>query len=175
MRTLDDPGTDRARARAELLASPVFGEAIVSADARTTAILLTMKDDEEYRSLLGKRNRLLIARHAEDLDDAGRAAVDADLDGIEPAYQSARRRVTASRRAEIEAIRGVLSDFADAGTLHLGGVPMIADDMITFVRNDLVVFGIGVAVFLVIVLGAIFREARWVALPLAGCSSTPAC
>ena len=169
MRTLDDPDTDRARARAELLASPVFGEVIVSADARTTAILLTMKDDEEYRTALGERNRLLIARHAEDLDDAGRAAIDAQLDGIEPAYESARRRVTASRRAEIEAIRGVLSDFADAGTLHLGGVPMIADDMITFVRNDLVVFGIGVAIFLVIVLSAIFREARWVVLPLAGC------
>ena len=178
MRTLDDPDTDRARARAELIASPVFGEVIVSADARTTAILLTMKDDEEYRTALEKRNRLLIARHAEDLDDAGRAAVDAELDDIEPAYESARRRVTASRRAEIEAIRGVLSDFADAarpgtpeagGTLHLGGVPMIADDMITFVRNDLVVFGIGVAIFLVIVLSAIFREARWVMLPLAGC------
>ena len=178
MRTLDDPDTDRTRARAELLASPVFGEVIVSADARTTAILLTMKDDEEYRTALEKRNRLLIARHAEDLDDAGRAAVDAELDSIEPTYESARRRVTASRRAEIEAIRGVLSDFADAArpgtpeagdTLHLGGVPMIADDMITFVRNDLVVFGIGVAIFLVIVLSAIFREARWVMLPLAGC------
>ena len=169
MRTLDDPGTDLARARAELLASPVFGEIIVSADARTTAILLTMEDDEAYRTALEKRNRLLIARRAEGLDDAGRAAIDAELDDIEPAYESARRRVTASRRAEIEAIRGVLSDFSDAGTVHLGGVPMIADDMITFVRNDLVVFGIGVAIFLVIVLSAIFREARWVLLPLAGC------
>jgi len=37
------------------------------------------------------------------------------------------------------------------------------------VRNDLIVFGIGVAVFLVIVLSLIFREVRWVALPLAGC------
>ncbi|MDD9983557.1 MAG: MMPL family transporter [Gammaproteobacteria bacterium] len=46
---------------------------------------------------------------------------------------------------------------------------MIADDMITFVRNDLIVFGIGVAVFLVIVLSLIFREVRWVALPLVGC------
>ena len=169
LRTLSEPETDRVRARAELLASPVFAEVIVSADARTTAILLTMKDDEAYRALLGKRNRLLIARHAEDLDGAGRAATDAELDGIEQSYDSAKRRVTASRRAEIEAIRGVLADFADAGTLHLGGVPMIADDMITFVRNDLVVFGIGVAIFLVIVLSAIFREARWVVLPLAGC------
>ena len=169
LRTLDDPQTDPARARAELLASPVFGEVIVSADGRTTALLLTMKDDAAYRALLAKRNRLLVARSAEDLDAAARAAVDAELGGIESFYESAKRRVTASRRAEIAAIRGMLSEFGDAGTLHLGGVPMIADDMITFVRNDLVVFGIGVAVFLVIVLSLIFREARWVLLPLAGC------
>ena len=169
LRTLDDPGTDPVRARAELLASPVFAEVIVSADARTTALLLSMKDDEAYRTLLAKRNRLLIERSAEDLDDAGRAAVEAELDGIERFYESAKRRVTASRRAEIAAIRGVLEEFADTGTIHLGGVPMIADDMITFVRNDLVVFGIGVAIFLVIVLSAIFREPRWVMLPLAGC------
>ena len=178
LRTLDDPDTDRARAKAELLASPVFAEVVVSADARTTALLLSMRDDEAYRALLAKRNRLLVARSAEDLDDAGRAAIDAELDGIESFYESAKRRVTAARRAEIAAIRGVLAEFTDGtrtgmpeagGTLHLGGVPMIADDMITFVRNDLVVFGIGVAVFLVIVLSLIFREARWVVLPLAGC------
>ncbi len=169
LRTLDDPGTDRARAREELLASPVFAQAIVSADARTAALLLTMRDDEAYRTLLAKRNRLLIARFGEGLDDAARAAIDAELEGVQPFYESAKRRVTASWRAEIAAIRGVLADFADAGAVHLGGVPMIADDMITFVRNDLVVFGVGVAVFLVIVLGLIFRRMRWVALPLAGC------
>ena len=165
IRTLDDPGTDRTRARQELITSPVFGEVIVSADARTTALLLTMRGDEAYRALLDKRNRLLTRRAAEGLDAAGRA----ELDRIEPFYEAAKRRVAADRRAGIAGVRGVLSELADAGTLHLGGVPMVADDMITFVRNDLVVFGIGVAVFLVIVLGAIFREARWVVLPLAGC------
>ena len=172
LRTLDDADTDRARARTELLASPVFAQVIVSADARTTAILLTMRDDEAYRDLLGQRNALLIERYADDVDDvddAERRRIDAELEDIEPSYESAKRRVTASRRAEIAAIRGLLAEFEGAGTLHLGGVPMIADDMITFVRNDLVVFGIGVAIFLVIVLSLIFREARWVVLPLAGC------
>ena len=169
IRTLEDFDADPARARAELIASPVFAEVIVSPDARTAALVLTMTGDEAYRALLAKRNRLLIERSAEELDDAGRAGVDAEMEGIEPFYESAKRRVTASRRAEIAAIRSVLAEFANAGTLHLGGVPMIADDMITFVRNDLVVFGIGVAVFLVIVLGLIFGEVRWVLLPLAGC------
>ena len=65
------PG-ERIRARARrrnCSASPVFAEVIVSADARTTALLLSMKDDEAYRTLLAKRNRLLVERSAEDLDD----------------------------------------------------------------------------------------------------------
>ena len=166
IRTLDDPGADRDRARRELLASPVFSEVVVSPDARTAAVLLSMRDDEEYRASLAARNRLLMRRTADGgLDEAGRA----ELERIEGIYETARRRVTASRHAEIAAIRGVLAEFAGPGALHLGGVPMIADDMITFIRNDLVVFGAGVAVFLVIVLSAIFREARWVLLPLAGC------
>ena len=165
LRTLDDPGSDRERARRELLTSPVFSEVIVSADARTTAVLLTMRGDREYSASLTARNRLLIRRAAADIDDAGRA----ELERIEPIYQAAKRRVVASRHAEVKAVRGVLSGFADAGVLHLGGVPMIADDMITFVRNDLVVFGVGVTVFLVIMLSLIFRQARWVMLPLASC------
>ncbi len=178
LRTLEDPETDRDRARAELLASPVFSEIIVSADARTTALLLTMRDDEAFRARLDQRNRLLVARYSQGLDPAARTEVETELARIEPLYEAAKRRATASRRAEIATIRGVLAELrsdsgADTpgagGTVHLGGVPMIADDMITFVRNDLVVFGIGVAIFIVIVLGLIFREARWVALPLAGC------
>ena len=165
VRTLDDPGTDRARARQELLASPVFGEVVVSPDARTAAVLLTMRGDEAFRALLAARNRLSMKRATEGLDDAERA----DLERIKRLYEAAKRRVTAIRHAEIEAIRGVLAELSGAGALHLGGVPMITDDMITFVRNDLVVFGIGVAVFLVIVLSLIFRRARWVMLPLASC------
>ena len=96
LRTLDDPETDPARARAELLASPVFSEVIVGADARTTALLLTMKDDEAYRALLTKRNRLLIERTADNLDDARRAETDAELDG----YQAILRVREAPRRRE---------------------------------------------------------------------------
>ena len=57
---------------------------------------------------------------------------------------------------------------ADA-ELHLGGVPMISDDMITFIRKDLVKFGLGVLLFIVLILALIFRRARWVALPIASC------
>ena len=46
---------------------------------------------------------------------------------------------------------------------------MIADDMITFIKKDLIIFGIGVFLFLIIMLTIIFRKLRWVLLPLVSC------
>ena len=42
--------------------------------------------------------------------------------------------------------------------------------MVTFIKNDLLVFGIGVFVFLVVMLSIIFRKPRWVILPLLSCA-----
>ena len=65
--------------------------------------------------------------------------------------------------------RDIIKPYRQHGVLYLGGVPMITDDMVRFVRNDLIVFGGGVFVFLIIVLTAIFRELRWIVLPLLSC------
>jgi hypothetical protein len=62
-----------------------------------------------------------------------------------------------------------MRSFRKHAVVHLGGVPMVADDMITFIKNDLVVFGFGVFIFIVATLTIIFREIRWVILPLLSC------
>ena len=54
--------------------------------------------------------------------------------------------------------------------LRLGGIPMIADDMISYVKSDLVNFGFGVFVFIVITLKLIFRKTKWIILPLLSCA-----
>ena len=53
--------------------------------------------------------------------------------------------------------------------IRLGGIPMITDDMITFIRNDLVNFGIGVLVFILVTLIIIFRKVIWVIAPIINC------
>ena len=50
-----------------------------------------------------------------------------------------------------------------------GASALSSDDTATFVRSDLIVFGGGVLAFLIIILTAIFREIRWIALPLLSC------
>ena len=53
--------------------------------------------------------------------------------------------------------------------MHLGGVPMVTDDMVTYIARDLVVFGAGVVLFILATLSFIFRRMRWVLLPVASC------
>jgi len=46
---------------------------------------------------------------------------------------------------------------------------MIADDLISFVKKDITVFGSGVFIFILITLWFIFRDVRWVIFPLLSC------
>ena len=46
---------------------------------------------------------------------------------------------------------------------------MIADDMMTFIKNDIVVFGGGVFLFIVFTLWFVFRNLLWVVIPLLSC------
>ena len=46
---------------------------------------------------------------------------------------------------------------------------MIADDMITFIKSDLKVFGVGGVVALALTLGIIFQGVRWICLPILCC------
>ena len=164
--TLETPGIDRARAKEELTRSPVFRELLLSADARTTALLLSMESEAEMEDLRERRRELLLMREAGDLDAAG----ERELDEVSARYDDVRDVAAARRDAVVAAIREVLRPFREGATLHLGGVPMIASDMIAFVRNDLMVFGAGVLFFLIAMLGLVFRQPRWVLLPLSCCA-----
>jgi len=66
----------------------------------------------------------------------------------------------------IKDIRTILNAHQSSGKLFLGGVNMISDDLISFVKNDLFVFGTALLLLLVAVLWVTFREIRWVALPI---------
>ena len=164
-RTLRDAEVDPEKARQELTTSPVFAELIVSADGRTTALQLNLDGAPQFDALQAER-RMLTQRTR---TSAANEAEKTRLIRVESQYQLQKRQVDQRRHDTIVAVRDVMGRHRDLGYLVLGGVSMIADDMITFIGNDLVTFGLGVLIFLVVMLTIIFRSARWVALPLASC------
>jgi predicted RND superfamily exporter protein len=165
VQTLEKSDVDRPRARDELLNSPVYKDLIISADGRTTALLINMKEGEGFVDMQLRRGELLEKRRTGQLSDAE----DEELPGLLEAYDKAHEALNNRWHDDIAKIRSIIDRYKQFGTLHLGGVPMITDDMVTFVKNDLVTFGSGVIVFLVIVLTVIFRQIRWVVMPLLGC------
>ncbi|MDA9838479.1 MMPL family transporter, partial [Candidatus Pelagibacter sp.] len=59
--------------------------------------------------------------------------------------------------------------YGDVGKIYLGGIPMIADDMMTFIKNDIVVFGLGVLLFIIATLWFVFRKLIWIIVPISSC------
>ena len=166
--SLEKPGVDRGKAKDELLNSPIYRELIISADGRTTALLLELVEEEQYNSLLQSRNELRAKQR-----NAGLSVKETQtLERIIIEYDQAHEALSEQRHLDVARIRDIIKPYRQHGVLYLGGVPMITDDMITFVRNDLIIFGGGVLVFLIIVLTAIFRELRWIVLPLLSCFYT---
>ncbi|MDJ0790188.1 MAG: MMPL family transporter [Myxococcota bacterium] len=165
VQTLESTEVELHRAVEELTQSPVFRELIISGDKLTTGILLYLERDEGFSTLIDRRNALLIERDTGGLSSDGRA----ELAGLVRQIQQSRDGVNARLHETITEVRRTIDPYRSHGEIHLGGVPMVADDMITFVRRDLAVFGSAVVVFLVFVLTLIFRQVRWVLLPIASC------
>jgi len=168
VRTLRDPTTDRTLAQKELLESPLFRNLLLSPDGQTTALQVTLSPDDTFDTLLGERQRWLLEAESRSLtpeeEDARSAAV-AALDAYKP-------QAAARQAALVAAVRDIVDQYRSSATVHLAGVPMIADDMLRFVRSDLERFSLGVLGLLVATLAYFFRTLRWVVLPLANAALT---
>jgi len=164
-RLLEYDDVDLERARQELTTSPIYRDLVVNSEGTLTAIQIFLNNDEDFLNAQRRRDELIAAR-----DAGGLSAIEsAELQRILGQYGRMKDAADAANHQAIADIREVMAKYTDRATLYLGGVPMIVDDMVTFIGNDLMVFGTGVALFLVLMLSIIFREPRWVLLPLASC------
>ena len=165
-RTLLDPGTDREMARQEFKTSPLYRNLLVSPDGSTTAIQGTLTTVPDLGRLLEERNRLRQA--------AAQGELTADQSERLAEVSQRYDQLSETRQAEISdgiaQIRTIMDGYRDNADLFLGGVPMIASDMIDFVRSDIEIFSGVVGVLLVLLLALAFRRLRWVVLPTTICA-----
>lgn len=165
--TLRSPGVDRQQAKAELTQSPLYRNLLVSADGLHTGIRIGFRRDDLLQEPFGRRDRLLAGLDRNPSDTALRRAYQA----VTREIREHRERIRHQAHEDIAAVRAVMDTYRYAGVLHLGGVGMITDDLLTFIRKDLKWFGLGVCVLVVVTLVLIFRQIRWVVLPLACCGA----
>jgi len=169
--TLESPTTDKNLARNELQESPLYQDLLISPDLRTTALLINLSDDNVYRDLLQRRNELRRKKAFGRLSAAERA----ELKRVLEQFRQHRDEVRQREHQDIIRIRAIMNKYRPEADLFLGGVSMVANDMITLIKKDLSIFGLGVLLFLLITLGIIFRKTRWVSLPMLCCLASVMC
>jgi len=84
-------------------------------------------------------------------------------------YDNYKKSYNQKNHQNINEIRTIIEKYKDTAKIHLGGIPMIADDMMTYIKNDIIVFGAGVFLFIVCTLWFVFRNLLWVFIPLLSC------
>ena len=164
-RTLSLPGIDKDMVRKEFLESPIYKDLILSKDGQTTALLATMKLDKKYLSLVNSRDTLRIKRDTEGL--APEEII--ELKNISKEFLDYRTLRAVEERRRVAEIREKMSKYKGDAQVFLGGSSMITADMVDFIKSDLNIFGAGILLFIIATLAVIFRQLRWVVLPLVTC------
>jgi hypothetical protein len=168
MPTLRDPEIDRVLALRELTTSPIYRNLLVSEEGDLTAVQIVIARDEEAEALLDLRESLREAARRGEITASERQ----QLAETELAYDQALITLATERDRMVEAVRAVAERFRPYARIFVGGVPMIAADMMAFVRSDLVTFGTAILSVMALVLALIFRHMKWVAIPLITCTTT---
>jgi len=138
--TLKSEGIDKERGFNEILNSPVFRNFVISENGKTTGIIVNIKKDEKLKKLKNKKE-------------------------IENYKESLKKK----NHENILQIREIIKTYNKVGKIHLGGIPMIADDMMSFIKSDIIVFGIGVLIFIIATLWFVFRKIIWIVVPISSC------
>lgn len=165
-RTLLTPDVDRAQAKQEFLTSPIYRDTLLSHDGKTSAILLNLKLNDQYIEMARHRDALRVKR---DSQEGLTPAETAELEKVSAEFLAYRTAAAVRDGQRVEIVRAIVAKYQDKAQIFLGGVSMITTDMITYIKSDLVIFGGALIIFIIAVLAFLFRQWRFVILPLAAC------
>ena len=166
--TLLSEGVDRELAKKEFLDSPIYRNMLLGPDGKTTAILLNLAIDNRFIELVRERDALRLKRDQTGLT----ASENMQLKDVSRKFLEYSTEATERSHRRVAEVREIVDRYRDKADIFLGGVSMITADMIDFIRSDLVVFGSGILVFIVVILSVIFRHWQFVLLPLITCLSS---
>lgn len=164
--TLSDKDINISKAKLEFAKSPIYSGNLISKDLKTTAIALNLKQDDKFNELLNERNLLSQKESNGTITQAEKEKFKALL----AEFKAYRDELRKSDHKNLEAIKAAIAKFNANDELFLGGANMIADDMIGFIKSDLLVYGLSVLALLSFSLWLFFRQIRWIILPMFICA-----
>ena len=167
-KTLAYPEIDKERGFNEIINSPIYKNYVISEDGRTSGIIVYLKKDERLSEYMQIKDKYFNQSIEIGLSKKEKK----NYKKFIKEYEDYKNLYNIRNHQNITEIRDVISKYGENAKIHLGGIPMIADDMMGYIKNDIMVFGIGVFIFIVLTLWFIFRNWKWVAIPLLGCATS---
>ena len=167
-KTLAYPEIDRERGFNEIINSPIYKNYVISEDGKTSGIVVYLKKDERLAEYIKIKDKYFDQSNEIGLSKEEKINYKKFINE----YEEYKNLYNIRNRQNISEIRDVISKYGENAKIHLGGIPMIADDMMSYIKNDIVVFGIGVFIFIIFTLWFIFRNFKWVVMPLLGCATS---
>ena len=167
-KTLAYPEIDKKRGFEEIINSPIYKNYVISEDGKTSGIVVYLKKDERLAEYIKIKDK-----YYNQINDTGLSNEDKlNYKKFIKEYEDYKNLYNLRNHQNINEIRDVISKYGENAKINLGGIPMIADDMMGYIKSDIVVFGIGVFIFIVLTLWFIFRNLKWVIMPLIGCTTS---
>ena len=167
-KTLAYPEIDRERAFDEIINSPIYKNYVISEDGKTSGIVVYLKKDERLAEYIKIKEKYF----NQSIETGLSKEEQINFKKFNKEYEDYKNLYNIRNHQNITEIRDVISKYGENAKIHLGGIPMIADDMMGYIKSDIVVFGIGVFFFIVLTLWFIFRNLKWVVMPLLGCATS---
>ena len=167
-KTLSYPDIDKERGFKEILNSPIYKNYVISEDGKTSGIVVYLKQDKKLAEYIKIKNDYFNLTLESKLTKKEREKYSLFL----KEYEEYKNLYNQKNHQNIKEIREVITKYSENAKIHLGGIPMIADDMMSYIKSDIVVFGIGVFLFIVLILWLVFKNLKLVIIPLLGCSTS---
>ncbi len=167
-KTLAYPEIDRKRGFDEIINSPIYKNYVISEDGKTSGIVIYLKKDERLSEYIKVKDKYF----NQSIDTGLSKEEKINYKKFLKEYEDYKNLYNLRNHQNITEIRDVITKYGENAKIHLGGIPMIADDMMSYIKSDIIVFGIGVFIFIILTLWFIFRNIKWVVMPLLGCATS---
>ena len=167
-KTLAYPEIDKKRGFEEIINSPIYKNYVISEDGKTSGIVVYLKKDERLAEFIKIKDKYF----NQSIEAGLSKDEEINYKNFLNEYEDYKNLYNLRNHQNITEIRDVINKYGENAKIHLGGIPMIADDMMSYIKNDIVVFGIGVFIFIIFTLWLIFKNIKWVIMPLLGCATS---
>tara|TARA_Y100001970_G_scaffold188251_1_gene228963 strand:+ start:457 stop:2787 length:2331 start_codon:yes stop_codon:yes gene_type:complete len=129
----------------ELSNNPIYKDQILNSDQNVFSLIIYLDKNIKMEKARADFNNLIISRND---------------------YLHIKKSNDKERNILISEIRNVIKKTKDNNEYYLGGVEMIANDVINFVKKDIMIFSFFVTLIIVLVLFFIFKDFKFVIICL---------